>query len=208
MNRRAVLAQQQGVPLRLGPPASGDPWRFWSAATIAAILGSPIENVLVQWPLVVAMLDRLGIADRPVQIAAIATIGVEAGAFRPVREAYYLGEPEPAETWRQNNLRYWPWFGRGLIQLTWLSNYQRYSPLVSALLGRTVDLVARPDDALLPDVSAAVFALYFLHHGGDDLQLIPQAARAGNWARTRVLVNGGLTGWDEYSAFIDQLDAA
>lgn len=41
-----------------------------------------------------------------------------AGTMRPVVEAYWL-----SETWRKKNLRYYPWYGRGFVQLTWEANY-------------------------------------------------------------------------------------
>lgn len=206
---RPTLLQQQRARSRPVPPSPvGDPWEFWSLDTIMGVLGSPRENVAAQWPLIVSALSHLGIADRPVQIAALATIGVEAGAFWPVREAYYLGEPEPAESWRRRNLWYYPWYGRGLIQLTHASNYRTYGDLASEVLGRPVDLIARPDDALLNDISAAVLGLYFQNHTYQSGYGIPAAARAGDWESTRILVNGGLTGWTEYISFVRQFEAA
>lgn len=41
-----------------------------------------------------------------------------AGTMKPVKEAYWL-----SEDWRRRNLRYYPWYGRGYVQLTWESNY-------------------------------------------------------------------------------------
>jgi hypothetical protein len=38
----------------------------------------------------------------------------------PVREAYWV-----SEAWRKAHLRYYPWYGRGLVQCTWEKNYQR-----------------------------------------------------------------------------------
>jgi predicted chitinase len=43
-----------------------------------------------------------------------------AHTMRPVVEAYWL-----SEDWRQRNLRYYPWYGRGFVQLTWQANYQK-----------------------------------------------------------------------------------
>ncbi len=43
-----------------------------------------------------------------------------AHTMKPVVEAYWL-----SEDWRRRNLRYYPWFGRGFVQLTWEKNYQR-----------------------------------------------------------------------------------
>ena len=57
--------------------------------------------------------------------------------FLPVVEAYWL-----SDKWRSSNLRYYPWFGRGFVQITWKSNYELYSRLLN------VDLVSNPDLAL------------------------------------------------------------
>jgi predicted chitinase len=72
--------------------------------------------------------------------------------FQPVREAYYLGG-DRAEAYRRT-LKYYPYYGRGYVQLTWDRNYRTYA----ALLGK--DLVRNPDLALQPDV-----ALFVLVHG-------------------------------------------
>ena len=70
-----------------------------------------------------------------------------AGTMQPVREAFWL-----SEDWRRANLRYYPYYGRGYVQLTWKSNYQRESQP-----DRTgTDLVTNPDVALQPDVAAQV----------------------------------------------------
>lgn len=62
--------------------------------------------------------------------------------MQPVREAYYLGEPEPAEQYRKTHFRYYPFYGRGLVQLTWEQNYKK----MGTVLG--IDLVKNPDEAL------------------------------------------------------------
>lgn len=43
-----------------------------------------------------------------------------ARTMQPVREAYWL-----SEDWRKAHLRYWPWYGRGYVQLTWEANYAK-----------------------------------------------------------------------------------
>jgi len=65
--------------------------------------------------------------------------------MQPVREAYWL-----SEDWRRRNLRYWPWYGRGYVQLTWEENYRK--------MGRQLglDLLANLDLALDPHIAAAI----------------------------------------------------
>ena len=64
----------------------------------------------------------------------------------PVREAYWL-----SEDWRRKNLtRYYPYYGRGYVQLTWAANYAKAGSYVRA------DLVQQPDLALRPDYAAAI----------------------------------------------------
>ena len=57
----------------------------------------------------------------------------------PVKEAYWL-----SEDWRKKHLRYYPYYGRGFVQLTWQSNYAKFGKLLG------VDLVNEPDLALEP----------------------------------------------------------
>lgn len=72
-----------------------------------------------------------------------------AKTFKPVREAFWLGED-----WRRENLIYYPFYGRGYVQLTWEKNYKKYSEILG------VDLVKNPDTALDENI-----ALFILVHG-------------------------------------------
>lgn len=65
----------------------------------------------------------------------------------PVKEAYWLGE-----SWRRKNLRYYPWYGRGFVQLTWKENYQR----AQRELGIGTMLTDNPDNALEPGIAASI----------------------------------------------------
>lgn len=65
--------------------------------------------------------------------------------MQPVREAYWL-----SEDWRRRNLRYYPWYGRGYVQLTWEENYRK----MGRLLG--VDLTGNLDLAMDPHIAAAI----------------------------------------------------
>lgn len=85
------------------------------------------------------------------QIAyVLATVEWEtAGTYRPVREAFSL-----SERYRKKHFRYYPYYGRGFVQLTWKYNYRKYSKILG------VDLVKNPDIAMRPNV-----ALFILVHG-------------------------------------------
>lgn len=65
--------------------------------------------------------------------------------MKPVREAYWL-----SEDWRRKNLRYYPWYGRGYVQLTWEANY------IAAGRKLGMDLTTNPDDVMQPRVAARI----------------------------------------------------
>lgn len=73
--------------------------------------------------------------------------------MQPVREAYWQ-----SELWRKQHLRYWPFYGRGFVQLTWQANYRS----MGAIVGR--DLVKIPDQALELPVAAQIL-FYGMEHG-------------------------------------------
>ena len=68
-----------------------------------------------------------------------------AHTVKPVEEAFWL-----SDAWRQRNLRYYPWHGRGYVQLTWQRNYLK----AGQALG--IDMITDPDVALQTAVAAKV----------------------------------------------------
>lgn len=70
-----------------------------------------------------------------------------AATMQPVREAYWL-----SEEWRRKHLRYYPWYGRGYVQLTWAENYRR----ADEKLGLGGELINTPDSAMKPEIAAAI----------------------------------------------------
>ncbi len=70
--------------------------------------------------------------------------------MQPVKEAFYIGDEAKAEAWRKRNLRYYPYYGRGFVQLTWLRNYQ----LAAKKLG--VDFVKFPDRVMIPNLAVKI----------------------------------------------------
>lgn len=71
-----------------------------------------------------------------------------ARTMKPVREAFWFDEE-----WRKKNLRYWPWYGRGFVQLTWERNYIK----AGEELG--LDLTSDPDRVMDPKISAKILVL-------------------------------------------------
>lgn len=100
-------------------------------------------------------------AGAPLAHAAymLATAWHETNAtMEPVREAYWL-----SEIWRQQHLRYFPWYGRGFVQLTWEGNYVRADEeAADAGLIQPGELLGNPDLAMRPDIAAFV-----MRHGMD-----------------------------------------
>lgn len=99
---------------------------------------------------ITAKITAMKTADFPVSWMAylLATSYHEtARRMLPVREGL-----SASDTWRKNNLRYYPWYGRGDVQLTWESNYRK----ADKELGLNGALVKDPDLALDKDISAKI----------------------------------------------------
>jgi predicted chitinase len=132
---------------------------------------------------ILAEANTRGLAD-PRQLAyVLATAYHETGrAMAPVREigkgrgrAYGVADPKTGQTY----------YGRGYVQITWKTNYER--------LGRRlgVDLVAAPDRALEPRLAAAIL-IVGMREGlftGKTLDDCFDAARS-DWSGARRIVNG------------------
>jgi hypothetical protein len=178
-------------------PMPVDPWQHFTAEALAAATECPLANVQANWPKLVEQLAHCGINEQLVQIGLAGTIAIEsASTMAPVREAYYLGEPEPAESHRKT-LNYYPYYGRGFIQLTHRGNYLAYGPRVAELWGTDpaqpdFDLVGQPDRALDPDISAAVSALFFRDTETVQGYSLVDACRTSDWDWVRRLVLGGV----------------
>lgn len=164
-----------------------------SPEQIADATGCPLGNVAASWPAILAALGEFGIASMGVQIAAAATVAVETGVFKPIRERRASQQRQP---WLyEQQARYWDsgFYGRGFVQLTWRHNYEE----TGAALG--VDLAGNPDLALEPTTAARILARFFREHG------VAKAADAGDWTRVRKLVNGGTNGLEDFLGFVKAL---
>ena len=60
-----------------------------------------------------------------------------------------------SDAWRKAHLRYYPWYGRGLVQLTWERNYQRMTTDLKPFFPN-IDLIKDPDQALDPAIAVGI----------------------------------------------------
>ena len=65
--------------------------------------------------------------------------------MKPVQEAYWL-----SDKWRRQNLRYYPWHGRGYVQITWQRNYRHAGDQLG------VDLMKDPDSVMRPAIAVRI----------------------------------------------------
>lgn len=91
---------------------------------------------------------RQGLSKRHTAYVLATAYWETARTMKPVREAFWL-----SEEWRRNNLRYFPWYGRGYVQLTWERNYI----FAGKRLG--LDLTTNPDVVMKPDVAAKILVV-------------------------------------------------
>lgn len=108
--------------------------------------------------------------------------------MQPVKEAYWC-----SENWRKTHLRYYPWYGRGLVQLTWKENYQLASGKLQAAGYEHWDCVTNPDNALRLDNAVFIIATgmiegWFTHKKLNDY--IPAAASKEHFRAARKIING------------------
>jgi predicted chitinase len=166
-----------------------------TAEVAATVLEAPLTDAQTYLPCLLDALEKKGMLNKPTVIAALATIGVETGGFRPIPEvgtnAYftdmYEGRSDLGNTQAGDGIRY---RGRGFIQITGRANYRRYGQKLG------VPLEAQPDLALDPKVSTQILVEYFWDREVDLL------ATDGDWRGVRRAVNGGQNGWDHFWALV------
>lgn len=205
--RRKVLIQQTVAASQA--PVESFSEQFWSYETVHRLACGPlhpIEPVINNWPLVTAALRRFGMPEKEVAAAAVGTIGIEtAHTFKPVMEAYYLfGTADNFDVaacdeylrTHSPSKSYYPYYGRGLVQTTWLGNYREGE------LELGIPLIAHPELAFEVANAANLLALYFRNHG------VADAARARNWSEVRYSVLGGYEGSAYIANVAEELLAA
>lgn len=82
-----------------------------------------------------------------------ATVFHETNAtFLPIKEAYWL-----SEEWRKKNFRYYPYYGRGYVQITWKENYAKFSKQLNE------DFVKNPDLVMVPKYAFKILVDGFIN---------------------------------------------
>lgn len=98
--------------------------------------------------LIISECEKNGLARNQIAYVLATAFWETAHTMKPVREAYWL-----SEDWRKKNLRYFPWYGRGYVQLTWERNYVH----AGERLG--LDLTSEPDVVMQPEISARILVV-------------------------------------------------
>lgn len=137
------------------------------------------------------LLQAFGVASWPLSHSAygLATGWHETNeTLQPVREAYWVKD---AEAWRKKNLKYYPWYGRGYVQLTWEKNYKR----ADEELDLKGSLIANPDLAMRQDIAAIIMVkgMEFGWFSGKKLKdYLPSSGQADihQFANARNIING------------------
>lgn len=120
------------------------------------------------------------------------------GQYVPVKEAYWM-----SEQWRRMNLRYYPWYGRGHVQLTWKSNYQKVDNYFK-LGGK---LIANPDliisdhnlsaNAMIIGMMKGWYGQPLTRFVNNKIKDYRQARRSVNILDKADLIAGYARGWEE-----------
>lgn len=100
---------------------------------------------------------------------------------------------DKSDAWRKEHLSYYPWYGRGLVQLTWETNYQKSTALLREHGFPAADLIARPDDALRLDYGTVIMIegmLVGLFTGKKLNDYIPAVATREHYKNARRIING------------------
>lgn len=97
-----------------------------------------------------------------------------------------------SDAWRKKNLRYYPWYGRGLVQLTWEANY-KFATQRLRELGYEVDLIGNPDQALDINIGAAILVTGMIEGWFTKKKLrdyLPNNPTREHYRNARRIING------------------
>lgn len=183
----------------------------WTPApeVVAKCLKSPLKNVKANLAFVYDALEEFDIHYWRGALVCLATIGVEAREFRPIKEyggdLYYFkmydikgNRPDKARelgnVYPGDGIKF---CGRGFVQLTGRANYRACGEALDLDLENNPDLLIKE-----PEVSARALAWYARTHGLD------VAAQKEDWNRCRKIVNGGYNHLKEFLENVERLKLA
>ena len=165
--------------------------------------GTPHANITANLPFVCDGLRACNLDDRPMLLMALGTIRAETASFKPISEGvskyntspggqpFDLYEPPTqiaknlGNTHKGDGAKF---KGRGFVQLTGRSNYQRIGPQVGA------DLAGNPELCNDPKMAGRILAQFLKNSES----AIRTALKNNDLARARKLVNGGSHGLDAF----------
>lgn len=184
------------VPFAVSQPADQLPYTAEKIREAAG--GPPLANVQFCWPVLYKVMVKYGLQTPAVIAGMVGTIAKEAGVFLPVREAYYIYDPDPARAevlFKQNPTPAYNWYtdetkhaaygggpdyhGRGFVQTTHIGNYQKVQDRSG------LPVVANPDLLLTPEPAAHAICIFWLDNG------LAPLCESRQWASVRSVVWGG-----------------
>lgn len=159
-------------------------------ATVRAKVGPLTKEQVAGFEVLLAAVDGAPLSHRAYMLAT--AWHETAKTMEPVREAFNL-----SEAWRKKNLRYYPYYGRGYVQVTWITGYARLDAAAAeAGMTQPGEILANLDLAMRPDIAA--FALrkgmedgWYDSNGKKMRQRLPMAgvATKAQYIDARRLVN-------------------
>ncbi len=145
-----------------------------------------LANINTYAPLLNRYMHNYNICGKLREAAFLATVIHESGHFRYTREiasgAAYEGRKDLGNIYKGDGVKF---RGRGLIQLTGRSNYER----ASKALG--VDFVSNPQLLEQPRYATQVSCWWWADRGLNEI------ADTGDFRKVTRIVNGGENGWND-----------
>lgn len=143
-----------------------------------------ITAILDEW-------ERRGLTDLRWLAYMLATVLAECGRnMLPVREGFARSDAAARSYVASKHYKYAKveggqvYYGRGLVQLTWLDNYRK----MSAITG--LDLVNKPDLALEPAVAAKIMFEGMIRGTFTGKKLADYFGAGTDWRQARRIING------------------
>jgi putative chitinase len=161
---------------------------------------TPIGNISANLPPVLGALVSATVSDRAMVLMALGTIRAETESFLPISEGQsrfntspnghpfdlYDNRQDLGNKGRPDGADF---CGRGFVQLTGRTNYQRYGDELG------LNLIANPALANNSDIAARLLARFL----ADRQDRIREALAENNLPAARKLVNGGSNGVDRFT---------